>query len=1132
MNDRIAQALNGLKDFQAKTVAYVFDQLYHRGRNRMLIADEVGLGKTIVAKGIVAKAFEKYLADGGPTSENPAFNVVYICSNLALATQNIRKLNFMGGKEYVQESINRLTYLAYQPRKGSPDFLISSLTPGTSFDDKSHLGEADERAILYCLLRHNRSFDNREEGLRWLLMGPKNPDRWKRKIDWFWERRSDLIRKDLFKKYRDALVDTQVSASGFPKLSRHLRYPEGISLWDALLKVCKQINQHNYQDFSFKSELIVNLRRILSRICLEYLNADIFVLDEFQRYNNLIKLDDTAESPAIELARTVFQLPNAKVLMLSATPFKPFTNDFDELNGEVHYKEFEAVLKFLMQDKSEAFWQEFQQDRKTFFSFLRHPETLKANPQQALQVKQKLEDIYREGIVRTERLLAAEDRDALVRSVLKEKPLQLQPEDIEDFVVLDQITQRLNQEHKAQLAIPLEYVKSSPFSLSFLDNYQHKKKLEQFFAGDSVLKKLLEKTKHAWVDLKRIEQYLPIIPPHSNKLPNAKLRLLLDETIENGGWRLLWIPPTISYYQEGGAFKSARGFSKSLIFSSWLLVPRMISALVSYEAERRSVGALEEKKRAEGETPASQKASEPIKEVGGNSYFTYPRSPKPLFTFKFEKEQKEPQRMPNFILLYPCLTLTNLYDPASNLGRGESLQAIRLDLVKQIRELLWQPGIKEITGGEGDYRKWFWAAPILLDRISADKDLVRSWFEKGIPPSDLVVDAEDSTPQQDESSGKGIHFNYAKEVFLDPGKLSLPHLNNAQLHEVAGFLAELTLGSPAICYLRAQLRHFELKEELLNAAFHVGSGFITMYNKPESIAVIRLNTHAKEYIDSVLEYAIDGNIQAMLDEFLYLLFDCENLTDPYEISNHLSDILSVRTSNVEVDDLKSFKEKRTRSNGKKERKTIRTHYAADFGSQKIFMAKTSGRQINIRQAFNSPFRPFVLASTSIGQEGLDFHLYCKKIFHWNLPSNPIDFEQREGRIHRYKGLVIRQNLADKYAGLLGGIVDQANIWKLLFERGATEKHTSKAGCELVPFWHTESNNNIKIERFVPLYPFSKDVDRYKQMLKVLTFYRLTFGQPRQEELIDALESGKFDEEFRAKLEELIINLSPVKFFNP
>jgi len=96
-------------------------------------------------------------------------------------------------------------------------------------------------------------------------------------------------------------------------------------------------------------------------------------------------------------------------------------------------------------------------------------------------------------------------------------------------------------------------------------------------------------------------------------------------------------------------------------------------------------------------------------------------------------------------------------------------------------------------------------------------------------------------------------------------------------------------------------------------------------------------------------------------------------------------------------------------------------------------AKGAGRQINIRQAFNSPFRPFVLASTSIGQEGLDFHLYCKKIFHWNLPANPIDFEQREGRIHRYQGLVIRLNLASKYKDEICYTDNLNNIWKDLFK---------------------------------------------------------------------------------------------------
>ena len=106
----------------------------------------------------------------------------------------------------------------------------------------------------------------------------------------------------------------------------------------------------------------------------------------------------------------------------------------------------------------------------------------------------------------------------------------------------------------------------------------------------------------------------------------------------------------------------------------------------------------------------------------------------------------------------------------------------------------------------------------------------------------------------------------------------------------------------------------------------------------------------------------------------------------------------------------------------------------------------------------------------------------------------------------------------------------SDLWETLFSVASqTEKGKSASGCDLVPFWHTEPQDNLKIERYVPLYPFSRDIERYKQMLKVLTFYRLTFGQPRQEELIEALYEGKFNEEQNKMLDQLIINLSPIRF---
>ena len=43
--------MSGLKDFQRKTVDYVFDQLYGAAEtSRFLVADEVGLGKTLMIK--------------------------------------------------------------------------------------------------------------------------------------------------------------------------------------------------------------------------------------------------------------------------------------------------------------------------------------------------------------------------------------------------------------------------------------------------------------------------------------------------------------------------------------------------------------------------------------------------------------------------------------------------------------------------------------------------------------------------------------------------------------------------------------------------------------------------------------------------------------------------------------------------------------------------------------------------------------------------------------------------------------------------------------------------------------------------------------------------------------------------
>lgn len=131
------------------------------------------------------------------------------------------------------------------------------------------------------------------------------------------------------------------------------------------------------------------LRQALTEVCLEYLEADLFILDEFQRYRDLIKKDE--DSPALRLARKVFEIENAKTLMLSATPFKPYTNSMDLNAGEDHYEEFKLVLKFLMGDKDEQFWEKYEADRRAF-SFLRRPEETAGQLSKAVKIKNRLEE--------------------------------------------------------------------------------------------------------------------------------------------------------------------------------------------------------------------------------------------------------------------------------------------------------------------------------------------------------------------------------------------------------------------------------------------------------------------------------------------------------------------------------------------------------------------------------------------------------------------------------------------------------------------------------------------------------------------------------------------------------------------
>ena len=143
-----AKIMAGLKDFQRATVEHVFRRLYcdADSTRRFLVADEVGLGKTLVARGVIAKSIE-HLWD-----QVDRIDVVYVCSNTDIARQNINRLNVLGCNEFALSSRITLLPITVSELEGQRVNFVS-FTPGTSFDLKRSGGIARERALLYWMLR-------------------------------------------------------------------------------------------------------------------------------------------------------------------------------------------------------------------------------------------------------------------------------------------------------------------------------------------------------------------------------------------------------------------------------------------------------------------------------------------------------------------------------------------------------------------------------------------------------------------------------------------------------------------------------------------------------------------------------------------------------------------------------------------------------------------------------------------------------------------------------------------------------------------------------------------------------------------------------------------------------------------
>lgn len=1024
-----APVLERLKDFQRHTVEYAFKRMFIDSvpSRRFLVADEVGLGKTLVARGVIAKAVE-HLQDNGRR-----LDIIYICSNADIAAQNVARLNVTGQKAFAKAT--RLTLLPLEVHNLKDQKInFISFTPGTTFDHGRRSGHKQERRLIYQMLAGHNTIN--QKGLARALQGSAGEG-------WYSEIKEKLtFDEPIAEEFRRKMADSELLV-------------RARSLADAISDYRRTMTPELKQD---SLRLIGDLRRMLARCCLDALEPDLVILDEFQRFRDLLAPPDS--SPSAELAHALFNYSkDLRVLLLSATPYKMYASQHED---EDHYSDFLATTKFLFDDDSVL--AELESNLREFRRSLLTVEADTASLERPDESKFKVEQTLKKVMCRTERVGATVALDAMVQERREEVPIT--PDDILEFRCIDRLSTALG------VHDPIEYWRSSPYLLNFMKEYELKRRLTEK-KHSSVVAETLQAYPYRTLQKRSIDAYLPI------DAANGRLRTLVSDIDQSGSWQLLWVPPSMPYWPGEGPYRNADGFTKTLVFSSWNVVPDAIAGLLSYYVEARSVAGLDKEHRYEQLT----------KQV------------RPRLRFPAKQDGSFPG-MNALALSYPSQSLADIIDPLlvfMEAGGQTSLSDIRLRARELISKAL-QP-LALVPSGDLALpdRRWYWVALVLLDRHYHPE--MQEWCRQRWAMARRSDDPD--TP-----GGFWRHVQHWLDVWTgaDLGLGRIPE----DLIEV---LADMALAGPAVCAFRSLRRlvsqTIDTKDALRSASVHIAEGLRSQLNAPEAIAVLQQAEDEDAYWKRVLHYGAEGNLQAVLDEYVHLQYEAELSGTASEseavlkVADSIFTAASIRSSQLRPDFLKV-------ADGKLEMDaepiSLRCRYAVRYGQAEDEDGAIARKEV-VRAAFNSPFRPFVLASTSVGQEGLDFHSWCHSIVHWNLPSNPVDLEQREGRVHRYKGHAVRKNVAK--ASRQHGLQGSGDLWERLFALAKKDRPSDVS--DLVPYWIYEIPGGAKVERRVFNLPMSKDESRLRSLKSSLALYRMVFGQPRQDDLLEHL-LRRFDEQ--------------------
>ena len=993
------------KAFQVATIQAALKALRSsRTHRHFLVADEVGLGKTVVAQGVIREMMSQKRRD-----QKGPLVVFYVCSSLAIAAQNRRKLlEVLPKGEWTDAlcTVDRLTLVGTTDPPQHPDLHLYTLTPETSIprsEGRTRKGHQSERALIFALLKQR--FPKllrvlRQDDFR-LKPGTLSDDRvWREWVEYHKKIVTDnsTLRREFYLAIREEL---------------------GLREGQWVLRAFRQFADNPH-------ELIGRLRSALAAANLSKLDPELVIFDQFQRFRALIQdyEDQTEDKPSrvLQLLRGEEMVDPPGLLLLSATPYKPYARRWEDSDGGAHRTEFLQLVKFLYGNgaKADAKRRECEAAFKVMETELRLGRLESAEFRDA---KQQIEALLRPVMSRTERM--AHPEGTRTSSVLSwEEDLRLMGPDLhaKDLQSYKCLAESFRDSDK-DWAVP--YWDSIPLPLQTLG------------PGYVAWKNRDTDVSSGPLELTRADRNAFRRP---NEWPQPKMRAL-ERLIPPEMLALPWIAPSLPWWTLGGHWKPAstptRMSGKLLLFSRFRAVPQSVAALLGYGLECRFAGGS----KIDYESMTQRRVLQP-----------------------------RPQREALLAFFHPSPWLVKVTEPLSANIRTES--GMRRELARQIRISLQTAGIQI----RGESRRPIWKLLGAIEsRLGVWQAALRGW--EGIARR---TSSEDSD---------GVLIPLLRRWDQEARSESIEQVSPDEIEK----LANHALSAPGVVLGRALARHWPEAvssgfESTLAAAW---SGLRTYLDQPWFVKA--LGGGERHYPESIQKAIIDGNLESVLDEQLWVTARLQG-TAGESLASELKEVLRLRSSVFFI-----------HSSDGKDRFTLRCHAALPF---------TEGRAVNqlpgdaqekplrpdeLRKAFNSPFWPHVLATTSIGQEGLDFHCWCKTLAHWDLASDPVSHEQRQGRIQRFGGIAVRVAIA----GLLGSEVLSpsemtTSPWVRLAE---IAEDTLADPSGLKPWWILQGAETQNVLFSVPT---SEQEAKFRWLQEQVLLYRLALGHPNQEDLLELL----------------------------